>query len=833
MDQMVLKTQQWLNKTYGKDKRYQRISEDGQTGWRTIHALTRALQIELGIQDTADNFGPNTEARFQAKYKPGIKEQSPDDKTEANVYALIQGALWCKGYSTGSNQITRHFYSGTGAAVKALKKDMGFTGDSMVTISIAKALFSMKQYVLLKNYGGKSYIRQIQQYVNRKYYRYTGFIPTDGLYGREMSEAMVKVLQAIEGFSVSEATGYFGKGTKARLQGIAASNYKRYPDWVWLANAMLICNGKRQLLDNNWEKISAATKSFQKDMALAQTGNVNAQTWMALFISTGDPDRRAKACDTRFEITDELARHLKADGYEIVGRYLTEPNQKHTAVKDYFKAIRPGELERIVKHGLKFFPIYQDYGTKLSHFHVAYASKHALEASLAATRLRIPSTVIYFAVDFDATDEEISSTIIPYFRRLKELMGSKYQVGVYGTRNVCARVVDAGYAVSSFVGDLSSGYSGNLGYTMPKSWNYDQFAELSGYKGKWDLDKVAYAGKVPAVSTLEDLPKIELPPYETEFSYELPPSPNTQGLPSMESVIPLIEELEALHPAFLEHIGNNPIIANNYMLYEAGELCLNYLAQIYSKQEKFSFAGIPFDKVWADFVNKRNPELAKKLERFIGENRIEVRDAIGGKNDLAHFAYTCACYASQTFAPDFWTGWGGDLATGMADLHVYLQKYPKLDVQATANALIGSDVSSPAPYFTSNAVDVKSLGSRCNYTDLCDDADAITIAKKLVPVIKKDMHALSRTMRAYYGSLTQRMRYTAYKEDGLDYSSIEALSQSIWAKTNELLEPLPKPMISLEHLPLVGLMRLAKDSNHTERQAACRALAHYLLKKSR
>lgn len=61
VDQMVLQTQQWLNKTYGNDSRFKKVNPDGRTGWPTIYALTRALQIELGIQSTADNFGPSTQ----------------------------------------------------------------------------------------------------------------------------------------------------------------------------------------------------------------------------------------------------------------------------------------------------------------------------------------------------------------------------------------------------------------------------------------------------------------------------------------------------------------------------------------------------------------------------------------------------------------------------------------------------------------------------------------------------------------------------------------------------------------------------------------------------
>ena len=71
---------------------------------------------------------------------------------------------------------------------------------------------------------------------------------------------------------------------------------------------------------------------------------------MALLTSKGNPDRPAKACDTRFEVTDLLLEKLKSDGYEIVGRYLTGGS---------FKEIKDGELERIVNGGMKYFPIFQ------------------------------------------------------------------------------------------------------------------------------------------------------------------------------------------------------------------------------------------------------------------------------------------------------------------------------------------------------------------------------------------------------------------------------------------------------------------------------------------
>ena len=46
MDEMVKRTQVYLNAMYGGNSGYEVIPENGITGWTTIYALTRALQIE-------------------------------------------------------------------------------------------------------------------------------------------------------------------------------------------------------------------------------------------------------------------------------------------------------------------------------------------------------------------------------------------------------------------------------------------------------------------------------------------------------------------------------------------------------------------------------------------------------------------------------------------------------------------------------------------------------------------------------------------------------------------------------------------------------------------
>ena len=208
-------------------------------------------------------------------------------------------------------------------------------------------------------------------------------------------------------------------------------------------------------------------KRFQRHHALPVTGVVDLSTWLSLLVSCGDTGRRGTACDTRFEITAAHLATLISYGYKYVGRYLTGGD---------FKQIRDGELDRIINGGLSVFPIFEEGGYKLSYFTAAQGTKDAATAAAAARRLRIPpNSVIYFAVDFDALDSDVTSNILPYFHALHTAM-KDYRIGVYGPRNVCLRTGSSGYSVSSFVADMSSGFSGNMGYRLPDDWAFDQIS---------------------------------------------------------------------------------------------------------------------------------------------------------------------------------------------------------------------------------------------------------------------------------------------------------------------------------------------------------------------
>lgn len=813
-DEMILETQKWLNATYQGKTGFGSVPIDGKTGWATINALIRALQIELDITATANNFGSGTQSRFKSRWPNGISKNSGS----SNVHGIIQGALWCKGYPAEYGGITNKFTDRMASSINNMKSDIGLSDtSSTIDVELMMALLSMKQFKLLSTYGGKAAIRSIQQKINRSYKDYTGILPTDGIYGREMNTGLIQVLQKLEGFTASQATGNFGNGTRSRLITISSGS----GEWVWLASAALVCNGQASSVTRTWNSsLNDQVRAFQLAYALPVTGKVDPTTWMSLLTSKGDPNRACVACDTRFEITDELAEHLKADGYKIVGRYLSEPGQSGKAEKDYFKALRTGELERIVRHGLQYFPIFQEFSTKLSHFSVDNGRRHAKEAQENAQRLGVPATVIYFAVDYDATDPEVTSSILPYFKAISQNLGGGYQVGIYASRNICTRVTQAGYAIASFVSDMSTGFSGNLGFPIPNGWVFDQFNEISGYHRKWDLDRVAYSGRIGAVGSV----KHTNDKTEAAVSYTAPPLPAFNDLPVWKSILPLIAQLEVAVDQYMKSKSGSGALPEVYAN-ETLHSVLEYLAIDYLKQGKFAAAaGTRAPNDLDDYLQKNHKSLVTSLDKYIGPNRVEFTDVNRrGKNDLAHMAYTLLCYRYSSVSPDFWTGWGGDLATGMADLHILMQRHPSLERQHTANALIGSDPSVVDKYLTSHGVDAKKLQVRCNFTDMCDDADAILLSKILQDNPPNNLHALSDTMNSHYAQIIVQNRYTAFEADGLDYSSQKALAASIWNTMNGIGTGLWR----------VGLLELAGDSSDEERRACCNALAGYLLARSR
>ncbi|WP_380168363.1 glycoside hydrolase domain-containing protein [Jannaschia sp. R86511] len=492
--------QQWLNETYSDVVGYNLCPEDGRTGWATMRSLTRALQQELGLSALSDSFGPATMAALDARGPVGPAEPNGD------IIRIVQSACYCKGYNAGGingSWGNRFLGVSTDFAVNRLMGDLGLDDarDGTLPTKAFKALLTMDAYVLVA--GGDPEIRTIQQWLNRTYWqkRFAFLIPCDGHYSRDVQKSLMKALQSAFGIPDGQVTGNFGPATQQglrdhQLQQGATGRFVRLLSAACVFNGPVPAGGTiaRTVFKETFDgRLGEYLSYFQQFSLLEDNGWADYPTWCQLLVSMGDPDREAGACDTRFTITREMAASLQADDYLVVGRYLDE---EATSTLD--KVIKPGELEDIFAGGMKVFPIWQYNARRLVDFTYTMGYDHGVRAHDRMLHYGFNGgAIVYFAVDYDATDPEITSNIVPYFRGVQAALssrGRRYLAGVYGSRNVCARVSEETLVVSSFVSGMSWGFSGNLGFPLPFNWAFNQIKEFryTGGGQTIDLDRVVH-----------------------------------------------------------------------------------------------------------------------------------------------------------------------------------------------------------------------------------------------------------------------------------------------------------------------------------------------------
>ncbi|MEV5433335.1 glycoside hydrolase domain-containing protein [Streptomyces sp. NPDC052701] len=495
-DEKVLAAQKWVNTTYGKVPGYAECPENGNTGWATMYSLMMGLQHELGISPVVANFGDGTLTKVTALGTIGIGW-----KKNANIVKIIRHGLFCKGYWGGDTALAE-FDSTAASAVGKMKANMGLPDDGgVVQAKVLKAILNMDAYATVA--GGTDKIRSIQQWLNRNYWTKKTFSisPADGIYSRDVQQSLMKAIQLALGVAEADANGNFGPGTQAGLKshsvGPGSSGI-----FVQLFSAACVFNepvpgygepDAQTHFTDSWDAdIEGWVKAFQTFSQLSVTGKGDYATWAQLLVSMGDPDRPVNASDTAYTITPSRAARMYADGYRYVGRYINEASAGGGS-----KMLEPGELDNIFKAGMRVFPIFQDNGRSLAEYEWATGYRHAQFAHDQAVQFGFNrGTVIYFAVDYDATQADMPH-ILDYFRGVTSGLasrGKRYVHGVYGSRNVCAQVTKETYAAYSFVSGMSWAFSGNLGFPLPANWSFNQIKEYKVTNGTdtFALDRDAH-----------------------------------------------------------------------------------------------------------------------------------------------------------------------------------------------------------------------------------------------------------------------------------------------------------------------------------------------------
>lgn len=356
MDERVLQTQEWLNKTYGKVTDFPAVDEDGITGRSTFKALIYALQIEIGISNPDGVFGNDTLNKC-----PTLRESStPNSDSPRNIIYILQGSLWCKGISPGG--FTGVFGPKTANAIYNFQTAAGITADKVVYPYVLQGIMNTDAYTFHSTEDVyDTYRHEIQIGLNKYYGSRIGLIAPTGIWERTSHKNLIKAIQIEWGTTVD---GVFGNGTLSKAPTLSKktsgyTNSKRLMQWCLAINGFYPGSFSGTFDEDTFSSLY----DFQQFLCLGADGICGKQTWASLITSRGSSDRKATALDTSKKITLENAAAIKNAGYTDVGRYLT-----NTPGGTLDKAMTSEELEILKAADLNVFPIFQTRGNEASYF---------------------------------------------------------------------------------------------------------------------------------------------------------------------------------------------------------------------------------------------------------------------------------------------------------------------------------------------------------------------------------------------------------------------------------------------------------------------------------
>ena len=714
----VKDAQKWLNDMFEDSVGWVKIEEDGVAGYNTMVAFVRALQILLEI-DVDGGFGNNTKQAYNNLFINGLSEVNNADNNfkVKTIISLVNLALLCRIEVSNTDDISL-FSEATRQGVISTMSQLGidnYTGG--LRAREIKALFTSDAYYLISN--GDATTREIQQAINRKYSdMLDSYIATNGLYDRNMNTALIKMIQYEIGTDVD---GGWGEGTMSSLPVLGPGSSRT--NLVYILQYLLYLNGfDPNGFDGGFGNgVTIALKDFQELMRLDVDGYCGRQVWSALIVSCGDTTRSTDACDTRYEITDDRLEIIKNAGFRIIGRYINN---------NTFNGIRDGELERIYNSGLKVFFIYQENVVpKLNNFNFPKGNYIGVHASSLARKHRLPEgTIIYFAVDMDVYEEDIESNIIPFFEGINSSLDTNYKIGVYGPREVCNQLSSRGLTCSSFVADMSYGFSCNIGKKMPRDWCYEQYKEISDYNGHgFDLDKDMYSEAIPATNKF----------HSGIYNYDSGKNEETYS------------KIEEIYNYCNQYCNENNL---DKTVAEKNILVLQFVRENIYKGSEWDIVVGSLDNDWINFIREKtnnfNPQMLYLYKNNNNGNYIKqglVHWAITTEGMMRHYIEGKGFTYKDVYYNDL-SGWAGDLLQAVGE-------FAKKDKEPSEDKLYRIFGSSAESYF--------------DIEDLNQDADAQNLYWDL---LSKPIYTV---LRDYYSSNKQCYRYTEFVRNLYLYGDLE------------------------------------------------------------
>lgn len=174
--------------------------------------------------------------------------------------------------------------------------------------------------------------------------------------------------------------------------------------------------------DSNSDSLA---RSFQSKMAISVDGKIGPTSWQYLF---GHYFYPVVGCDTATTLDASKIQALANKGMTFVGRYLPGSNYPITVAEKNLLLSKNFSIVSIWEKGSP---------TSVNYFSSSRGTSDAKLAISGATSIGQPTgTPIYFAVDYDATEADVSGKINDYITAIIaefNRQNNPYKVGLYGS----------------------------------------------------------------------------------------------------------------------------------------------------------------------------------------------------------------------------------------------------------------------------------------------------------------------------------------------------------------------------------------------------------------
>ena len=197
------------------------------------------------------------------------------------------------------------------------------------------------------------------------------------------------------------------------------------------------------------------------------------------------PSAYAQGIDLARDARD-YAQELKGSRLDFVARYYRDPASR-------WPTLTAAEAAMLSAAGKRVVAVWEWHSHRADYFTYQTGYNDALNAYRQAKGIgQPPGSAIYFAVDFNATGNDIRGSIDPYFRGVRVGLQAAagqappdYRVGVYGSGAVCAHLKRVGLAEYAWLSN-SNAWAGYDDFT---DWNIKQSGGSEAFSFDHDINE--------------------------------------------------------------------------------------------------------------------------------------------------------------------------------------------------------------------------------------------------------------------------------------------------------------------------------------------------------